>query len=297
MTLPGTRHLGGMRRLLPWLLAASVSAEPPRPADLGDTWTVSGRARHHAGGAPGGLEMDSSLVRVEVLSRLAQVGDWKLSVAAAAGAEGHDLRPGSVVGVPRLESARELDLGLVLSKPPAAQGGPARFYALEVGTRTADGAHPEAGVAVSFAGGSSWRVSETLSLGYLILAETRETESDLLLVVPTFRWVFTPGWSLATGRKSLILAQGEPRAGELSLTLGYDGEETRLENVGADEARLLDQRLYADLGYAWTAGEWSLRATLGWELDSQLRFQVGADEQVVDPGRGVRLGLVGRFRL
>ena len=285
-----------MRRLLPLLLAAPLLAEPPRPADLGDTWVLSARARHDAGGGQDGLSLDSSAVRVEVLTRLTQLGEWQLSLSGAVGAEGHDLQPGAVAGLPRLESVREIDLGLVLSHRPPQAGGPARFYALEVGSRTADKAGLEEGLAVSFVGGSSWKISETLTLGYLILAESRETESDLFLVVPTFRWGFAPEWSLSTGRKSLVLARQFAASGEAFVTVGYDGEETRLEDLAGQEARLLDQRLYADLGYAWVAGAWSLRATLGWELDSELRFQVGATETEVDPGRGARAGIVGRVR-
>lgn len=286
-----------MRRLLPLLLAAAAAAEPPRPADLGDTWTLSARVRHDAGGGQGGLGLDSSGMRLEVLTRLAQVDAWELSLSAAAAAEAHDLRAGAVAGLPRLGSVRELDLGLVASHRAPGPGGPSRFYALELGTRTADGARLEQGASVSFAGGSSWRLGETFSLGYLVLVESRETERDLLLVVPTFRWAFSPGWSLATGRKSIVLARGAPREGELSLTVGYDGEETRLESLGGRETRLLDRRLYADLAYGWMAGEWSVRAGVGCELDSELRFQVGDAERTVDPGRGARLGVTGRLRL
>jgi len=286
-----------MRRLLPLLLATALLAEPPRPADLGDTWNFSARARHDVGGGRDGVALDSSMVRVEVLTQLSQIGEWQLSLSGAAGAEGHDLNPGSLAGLPRLESVRELDLGLVLSHRPPQSGGPSRFYALELGSRTADSAHPEEGLAVSFVGGSSWKVSENLTLGYLILAESRETESDLFLVVPTFRWTFAPEWSLATGRKSLVLARRLEPSGEAFLTVGYDGEETRLEDLAGQETRLLDQRLYADLGYAWTAGAWNIRASLGCELDSELTFQAGGVETKVDPGRGARLGLVGRIRL
>lgn len=286
-----------MRRILPLLLAAPLLAEPPRPADLGDTWTFGARVRHHAGGGEGGLALDSSTMRAEILTQLTQLGEWQLSLSAAAGAEAYDLTPGAFVGLPRLESARELDLGLVLSHRPPQAGGPSRFYALELGSRTADAIGPEASVAVKFAGGSSWKVGETLALGYLILVESREVESDLLLVVPTFRWTFAPAWSLATGRKSLVLARRLEGDGELSATVGYDGDETRLENLSGQPAYLLDQRLYADLGYAWTAGSWNVRATLGWELDSELRFRVGGAETTVDPGRAVRAGIVGRIRL
>jgi len=285
-----------MRRLLPLFLAAQLLAEPPRPADLGDTWVLSARARRDVGGGQDGLSLNSSAVRIEVVTQLTQLRDWQLSLSGAVGAEGHNLRPGTVVGLPRLESVRELDLGLVLSRRPPQAGGPARFYALEISSRTADAAGPEESVAISFAGGSSWKISETFTLGYLILAETREMESDLFLVVPTFRWAFAPEWTLSTGRKSLVLARQFASSGEAFVTVGYDGEETRLEDLAGKEARLLDQRLYADLGYGWVAGSWNLRATLGWELDSQMRFQVGATETEIDPGRGARAGLVGRIR-
>ncbi len=285
-----------MRRLLPLLLVAPLLAEPPRPADLGNTWVFSARVRRDVGGGQDGLSLDSSGVRVEVLTQLTQLRDWQLSLSGAVGAEGHNLLPGTLVGLPRLESVRELDLGLVLSHRPPQAGGPSRFYALEMSSRTADAAGPEEGIAVSFVGGSSWKMSETFTLGYLFLIESREMESDLFLVVPTFRWAFAPEWSLSTGRKSLVLARQLESTGEVFATVGYDGEETRLENLAGQETRLLDQRLYADLGYAWVSGSWSLRATLGWELDSQMRFQVGVTETEVDPGRGARAGLVGRVR-
>ncbi len=283
-----------MRRLLPLLLVAPLLAEPPRPADLGNPWVFSARVRHDVGGGQDGLSLDSSAVRVEVLTQLTQLRDWQLSLSGTVGAEGYNLRHGTVVGLPRLESVRELDLGLVLSRRSPQAGGPARFYALEISSRTADAAGPEEDVAISFAGGSSWKISETFTLGYLILAETREMESDLFLVVPTFRWAFEPEWTLSTGRKSLVLARQFESSGEAFVTVGYDSEETRLEDLAGQQARLLDQRLYADLGYAWVAGSWNLRATLGWELDSQMRFQVGTAETEVNPGRGARAGLVGR---
>ena len=285
------------RRILPLLLAASCLAEPPRPADLDDTVTLSARVRHDVGGGQGGYAIDSSAVRLEFLTQLTHLDGWHLSLSGAVGAEGHDIKPGTIAGLPTFESVRELDIGLVLSKPAGAQGGPSRFYALELGTRTADAAGIEEGVAVSFAGGSSWEVNPTFNLGYLILAESREADDDLFLIVPTFRWAFAPEWSLATGRKSLVLSNQWAKDETVSLTVGYDGEETRLEDLGGQEARVLDQRLYADLGYAWKSGGWELRATLGMEIDSELEYQVGPNVITVDPGQGIRLGLVGRIKL
>jgi hypothetical protein len=285
------------RRLLPILLAASCLAEPPRPADLGDTWNLSGKVRHDIGGGQDGFAIDSSAVRLEFVTQLTQLDGWRLSLSGAAGAEGHDIEPGAVAGLPKLESVRELDLGLVLSKPAGAQGGPSRFYALELGTRTADAAGLEEGVSASFAGGSSWKINETFTLGYMILAENREADDDLFLVVPTFRWAFAQDWTLATGRKSLVLSNQLAKDESASLTLGYEGEETRLEDLAGQEARVLDQRLYADLGYAWKTGGWELRATLGCEIDGEMEFQVGGGVTKVDPGQGLRLGIVGRIKL
>jgi len=285
------------RRLLPLLLAASCLAEPPRPADLGDTVTLSARVRHDIGGGQDGFAIDSSAVRLEFLTQLTHLDGWHLSLSAAVGAEGNDIHAGTIVGLPTFESVRELDVGLVLSKPAGPQGGPSRFYALELGTRTADGAGIEEGIAVSFAGGSSWKVDDSLSLGFLILVESREADDDLFLIVPTFRWAFSQDWSLATGRKSLVLSRQWAKDETVSLTVGYDGEETRLEDLGGQEARVLDQRLYADLGYAWKSGGWDLRATLGMEIESELEYQVGGAVTTVDPGQGLRLGLVGKIKL
>jgi len=286
-----------MRRLLPLLLASSALADPPRPADLGDTWTLTARGRFDAGDGANDVSLRSSGARLEVLTEMGNVGTWRVSLSAAAAGEAHQLNSGTGPALPTLDFIRELDLGLVLSRPPQAEGEPTRFYAFEVGSRTADEAGVEEGIAVSFVGGSTWKVNETLNLGYLILAEDREVESDLVMIVPTFRWAFAPDWSLATGRKALVLSNQLAKAETLSLTLGYEGEETRLQSgLAGEEIRLLDQRLYADFGYAWVQSGWNLRATLGWELDSELTFQVAGVETDVDPGQGLRVGLIGRYK-
>lgn len=286
-----------MRRLLPLLLASSALADPPRPADLGDTWTLTARGRFDAGDGANDVSLRSSGARLEVLTEMGNVGTWRVSLSAAAAGEAYQLNSGTGPALPTLDFIRELDLGLVLSRPPQAEGEPTRFYAFEVGSRTADEAGVEEGIAVSFVGGSTWKVNETLNLGYLILAEDREVESDLFMIVPTFRWAFAPDWSLATGRKALVLSNQLAKAETLSLTLGYEGEETRLQSgLAGEEIRLLDQRLYADFGYAWMQSGWNLRATLGWELDSELTFQVAGVETDVDPGQGLRVGLIGRYK-
>jgi hypothetical protein len=286
-----------MRRLLPLLLASSALADPPRPADLGDTWTLTARGRFDAGDGANDVSLRSSGARLEVLTEMGNVGTWRVSLSAAAAGEANQLNSGTGPALPTLDFIRELDLGLVLSRPPQAEGEPTRFYAFEVGSRTADEAGVEEGIAVSFVGGSTWKVNETLNLGYLILAEDREVESDLFMIVPTFRWAFAPDWSLATGRKALVLSNQLAKAETLSLTLGYEGEETRLQSgLAGEEIRLLDQRLYADFGYAWVQSGWNLRATLGWELDSELTFQVAGVETDVDPGQGLRVGLIGRYK-
>lgn len=286
-----------MRRLLPLLLATSALSDPPRPADLGDTWTLTARGRFDAGDGANDVSLRSSGARLEVLTEMGNVGTWRVSLSAAAAGEAYQLDRGTGPALPTLDFIRELDLGLVLSRPPQAEGEPTRFYAFEVGSRTADEAGVEEGIAVSFVGGSTWKVNETLNLGYLILAEDREVESDLFLIVPTFRWAFAPDWSLATGRKALVLSNQLAKAETVSLTVGYEGEETRLQSgLAGEEIRLLDQRLYADLGYAWMQSGWNLRATLGWELDSELTFQVAGVETDVDPGQGLRAGLIGRYK-
>lgn len=286
-----------MRRLLPLVLATSALADPPRPADLGDTWTLTARGRFDAGDGANDVSLRSSGARLEVLTEMGNVGTWRVSLSAAAAGEAYQLNSGTGPALPTLDFIRELDLGLVLSRPPQAEGEPTRFYAFEVGSRTADETGVEEGIAVSFVGGSTWKVNETLNLGYLILAEDREVENDLFMIVPTFRWAFSPDWSLATGRKALVLSHQLAKAETLSLNLGYEGEETRLQSgLAGEEIRLLDQRLYADLGYAWMQSGWNLRATLGWELDSELTFQVAGVETDVDPGQGLRAGLVGRYK-
>lgn len=285
-----------MRRLLPLVLAASALAEPPRAADL-DTVTITGRVRLDQNNGANGVALRSSGIRLEGLTEVADVGAWRVSLSASAAGESHELSSGTGPALPRFEYVREIDLGVVLTSPANPAGAPSRFLALEVGSRTADAARFEEGLTLAFVGGYTWKFDDALSLGFLVLAEDREVEDDLFIVVPTFRWIFAPDWTLATGRKALVLSNQLAKDETLSLTVGYDGEETRLEDVGGLEARLFDQRLYADLGYAWKARGWDLRATLGWELDPELEFQVGGTTTTVDPGQGIRIGLVGRYRM
>lgn len=285
-----------MRRFLPILLAASCLADPPRQGDL-ESVTLTGRVRLDRNNGADGVALRSSGVRVEGVTEMGNVGDWRLSLNASAAGESHQLASGSGPALPTYEAVRELDLGVVVSSPANPAGGPSRFFAFEVGSRTADEARLEQGVATSFVGGSTWKVDDTLSLGFLVLAEDREVEDDLFLIVPTFRWAFAQDWTLATGRKSLVLSNLWAKDETLSLTVGYEGEETRLQDVAGAEARLLDQRLFADLGYGWKARGWDIRATVGCELDAELEFQVGGVTTTADPGQGLRLGLIGKYKL
>lgn len=287
-----------MRRLLPLLLAsaATLRADPPRPADFGDGWKVEADARLSAGSGDLGRKEASSGVRLEAMSHLTNLGDWRLSLTGSAAAESHDWK-GPALPAP-YEYVREIDLGLAAAQRPDGKGGPSRFLALELGTRTADEVEFQKDLTVSFVGGSSWKISETLDLGFLVIAETRRVEDDLLIAVPTFRWAFAPDWSLATGRKALVLGHRPTPDSQATLSIGYTGEETRVEPVGGADARVLDERLIASVGYAWEWQGWQVNARVGWELDSELRFEIGdVPSGNIDPGSGLHLGLSARFRM
>lgn len=287
-----------MPRLLPLFLvaAATLRADPPRPADFGDGWKVEADVRLSSGTGDSGRKESSSAVRLEALSHLTNIGDWRLSLTGGASAEAHDWK-GPALPAP-YEYVRELDIGLAAAQRPDGKGGPARFLALELGTRTADDVEFQKDLTVSFVGGSTWKMSETFDLGFLVIAETRRVENDLLIVVPTFRWAFAPDWSLATGRKALVLGHRLTPDSQATFSIGYTGEETRVQPVGGANARVLDERLVASAGYAWEWQGWQVSARLGWELDSELSFQVdGQPEAKVDPGQGLHLGLTARIRM
>ena len=287
-----------MPRLLPLFLvaAATLRADPPRPADFGDGWKVEADVRLSSGTGDLGRKESSSAVRLEALSHLTNIGDWRLSLTGGASAEAQEWK-GPALPAP-YEYVRELDLGLAAAQRPDGKGGPARFLALELGTRTADDVEFQKDLTVSFVGGSTWKMSETFDLGFLVIAETRRVENDLLIAVPTFRWAFAPDWSLATGRKALVLGHRFTPDSQATFSIGYTGEETRVEPVGGANARVLDERLVASAGYAWEWQGWQVSARLGCELDSELSFQVdGQPEAKVDPGQGLHLGLTARIRM
>lgn len=287
-----------MRSSLAFLLVAAslLRAEPPRAPDVRDGWKLDALTRIPLADGDAGRSERASGVRLEGMSYLGALGDWRATLSGSALAVAHRWK-GPALPTP-YESVREVDLGVALVRRAGPAGGASHFAALELASRTADSVAFEQGLEVSSVWNSSWALSPELDLGFAVIAETRAVDGGLVLAVPTFRWRFSPGWSLGTGRKALILGRTFDDGAEATLSLGYSGEETRVEPVAQREAHVLDERLYLSAGVSWRAGEWQLRGLLGYELDSNLTFDVaGSPEQRVDPGRGLWLGLSARLPL
>lgn len=287
-----------MRSSLAFLLVAAtfLQAEPPRPPDVFNGWKLEAFTRTPLVDGDAGRSERASGVRLEGMSYLGRLGDWQATLSGSALAVGHRWKGPALPAL--YESVREVDLGVAFVRRAGAVGDASHFAALELGSRTADSVALEKGLEVSAVWNSSWAFSPELDLGFAIIAETRAVDHDLILAVPTFRWRFSPGWSLATGRKALMLGRSLAEGAEATLSVGYSGEETRVEAVAQHAAHVLDERLYLSAGLSWRTGQWQLRGLLGYELDSKLTFDVdGSPEQHIDPGRGLWLGLSARLPL
>jgi hypothetical protein len=187
-------------------------------------------------------------------------------------------------------------VSLNLSGYAAGEAGRTRYAVLQVNSDAATGASFGDSLTVQALYGADWHPRETLTLGYLFLAETRAVRSPMVLVVPTFRWAFAEGWSVGTGRKSLVLERRLDDAWRAALTLAFLQDEARLADLGG-----LPQAYEAER----TAAVFSLRratvgrtdeATVGWAFGGKARRDLGGVETKLDLAPGALFSFASRWR-
>jgi len=184
-------------RLLPLLFAAAVFAEAPRPRAGFEGVGV----RFTSASASGSGKAEDSATGFEVTGNfpLLKSGSWQYDWGFRYAQTRHDWNAAPV----SFDLVRGASLNL--SGYASTEAGRSRYAVLQVNSDAASGVSFGDALTVQALYGADWRRSETFTLGYLFLAETRAVRSPMVLVVPTFRWQFAPDWSLGTGRKSLVL--------------------------------------------------------------------------------------------
>jgi hypothetical protein len=185
---------------------------------------------------------------------------------------------------------------LNLSGYASTEAGRSRYAVLQVNGDAAEGVSLGDALTVQALYGADWRRSETLTLGYLFLAETRAVRSPMILVVPTFRWQFATDWSLGTGRKSLVLERKLDEAWRASLTLAFQQEEARLADLAGQRQDYECERVAALFGLRRVTADRADELTLGWAFRARARRAVGGVESDYDLAPGALISLGSRWR-
>ena len=275
-------------RLLPLLFAAAVFAEAPRPRPGFEGVGV----RFTSASASGDGKAEDRATGFEVTGNfpLLKTGSWQYDWGFRYAQTRHDW------------TAAPVDFDLVrgaslnLSGYASTEAGRSRYAVLQVNGDAAEGVSLADAVTVQALYGADWRQSETFTLGYLFLAETRAVRSPMVLVVPTFRWQFAPDWSLGTGRKSLVLERKLDEAWRASLTLAFQQEEARLADLAGQRQDYESERIAALFGLRRNADGRIDEITLGWAFRAEARREVGGVESTYDLAPGLLVGLSSRWR-
>jgi len=272
--------------LLPLFAAVFAEAPRPRPGFEGLALRVTSQ------GATGTGEARDRSLGLEVTGNfpLAQSGDWRYDWGFRYAQTRHDWADAPLA----FDLVRGASLNL--SGYAATAAGRTRYAVLQVNADAAEGAALGGALTVQALYGADWHRSETFTVGYLFLAETRAVRSPMVLVVPTFRWRFAPEWSLGTGRKSLVLERRCDDVWRASLTLAFQQEEARLADVAGQRQDFESERTAALLGLRRDVPGRVDELTLGWAFRAQARRDLGGVESEFDLAPGLVLGFTSRWR-
>lgn len=276
------------KSLLPLLVFAWVHAEAPRPRPGFEGINV----RLTAATASGSSEAQDRSTGLEVTGNFAltQLGTWRYDWGFRAAEVRHDWTNAPV------DFAAVRGFSLNLSGYAANEAGRTRYAVLQLNADAATGASLGDALTVQALYGADWRVSETWTLGYLFLAESRAVRSPMVLIVPTFRWQFAPEWSLGTGRKSLVLERRLDAVWRASLTLAFQQEEARLADLGGLAQAYESERVAAVFGLRRTGVDRSDELTVGWAFRARARRNLGGVESTYDLAPGALFSYASRWR-
>lgn len=231
-------------------------------------------------------------VGVEVTGNftLTQVGAWRYDWGFRAAEVRHDW-----VAAP-VDFTWVRGFSLNLSGYAATEAGRTRYAVLQLSADAASGASLDQALTVQTLYGADWKQSETFTVGYLFLAEKRSVSTPLVLIVPTFRWQFTPAWSLGTGRKSLVLERQLDDAWRATLALTFQQEQVRLADLGGLRQAYESERVAAVFGLRRTTPARQDELTVGWAFRARAERDLGGVVTAYDLAPGLLLSAASRWR-
>lgn len=275
-------------RLIALLIGTVVFAEAPRPRPGFEGVGVRFSTIQASG--DGSAEDDATGFEVTGNFPLRKAGAWQYDWGFRYAQTRHDWAAAPV----GFDLVRGVSLNL--SGYASTEAGRSRYAVLQVNSDAAEGVAMGDALTIQALYGADWRRSETFTLGYLFLVETRAVRSTTILVVPTFRWQFAPEWSLATGRKSLVLERKLDEEWRSSLTLAFLQEEARLADFAGQRQDYESERIAGLFGLRRTTVGRTDELALGWVFQAQARREVGGVETEYDLAPGLLISLGSRWR-
>ena len=265
-------------RVLLCFVFVSVFAEAPRPRPGFEGLTL--RLSSLSASGEGKAQDSSSGFEVTGNFTITQVGDWNYDWGFRYAQVRHEWQDAPV----DFDLVRGVSLNL--SGFAATAGTRTRYAVLQVNADAARHAALSDGMTVQVLYGADWKLSETFTMGYLFLAETRMVRSPMVLVVPTFRWKFAPDWTLGTARKSLFVERKLNEEWKSLLSLAFLQEEAHLANLGGQRQDYESERIAAVLGFRRVASDRLYEISLGWAFKSKARRDLGGvqTEYDLEPG-------------
>ncbi len=265
-------------RVLLCFVFVSVFAEAPRPRPGFEGLNV----RLTSISASGEGKAQDRSVGFEVTGNfpITQVGSWNYDWGFRYAQVRHEWQDAPV----DFDLVRGVSLSL--SGFAAAEGTRTRYAVLQVNADAESHAALGDGMTVQALYGADWKLSESFTVGYLFLAETRMVRSAMVLVVPTFRWKFAPDWTLGTARKSLFVERKLNEEWKSLLSLAFLQEEAHLANLGGQRQDYESERVAGVLSFRHITTGRLDEISLGWAFSAKARRDLGGvqTEYDLEPG-------------
>ena len=275
-------------RVLSCFIFVAAFAEAPRPRPGFEGLNV--RLTSLSPSGEGKAQDRSAGFEVTGNFAITQVGNWNYDWGFRYAQTHHEWQDAPV----DFDLVRGVSLNL--SGFAATEGTRTRYAVLQVNADAARGASLSDGMTVQALYGADWKLSETFTLGYLFLAETRMVRSSMVLVVPTFRWKFAPDWMLGTARKSLFVERKLSEEWKALLSLAFLQEEAHLANLGGQSQDFESERMASVLSLRRVVTGRTDEISLGWAFKAKARRNLGGVESEYDLAPGALVSLASRWK-
>lgn len=277
-----------LTRILSCFIFVAAFAEAPRPRPGFEGLNL--RLTSLSASGDGKAQDRSAGFEVTGNFSITQVGNWNYDWGFRYAQVRHEWKDAPV----DFDAVRGVSLNL--SGFAATEGTRTRYAVLQVNADAASHAALSDGMTVQALYGADWKLSETFTMGYLFLAETRMVRSPMVLVVPTFRWKFAPDWMLGTARKSLFVERIVNEKWKALVSLAFLQEEAHLANLGGQRQDFESERIASVLSFRHVTSSRLDEISLGWAFSAKARRDLGGVQTEYDLAPGALVSVSSRWK-